>query len=100
VSERTREIGIRLALGAEKKNILQLILRQGLGLAVAGSAVGLAGALIVSRLMASLLYGIRPTDPAVFLIVPFILFVVAVAATYLPARRASRLDPIIALREI
>ena len=98
VSERTHEIGIRLALGAEKKNILQLVLRQGLGLALAGAAVGLAGALIVSQLMTGLLYGVYPADPVVFLIVPLLLFVVAIAATYLPARRAMRVDPMVALR--
>ena len=98
VSERTHEIGIRLALGAEKKNILQLVLRQGLGLALAGAAVGLAGALIVSQLMTGLLYGVHPADPVVFLIVPLLLFVVAIAATYLPARRAMRVDPMVALR--
>jgi len=98
VSERAHEIGIRLALGAEKKNILQLVLRQGLGLALAGAAVGLAGALIVSQLMTGLLYGVHPADPVVFLIVPLLLFVVAIAATYLPARRAMRVDPMVALR--
>jgi ABC-type transport system, involved in lipoprotein release, permease component len=98
VSERTHEIGIRLALGAEKKNILQLVLRQGLGLALAGAAVGLAGALIVSQLMTGLLYGVHPADPVVFLIVPLLLFLVAIAATYLPARRAMRVDPMVALR--
>ena len=87
-----------LALGAEKKNILQLVLRQGLGLALAGAAVGLAGALIVSQLMTGLLYGVHPADPVVFLIVPLLLFVVAIAATYLPARRAMRVDPMVALR--
>jgi putative ABC transport system permease protein len=98
VSERTHEIGIRLALGAEKKNILQLVLRQGLGLALAGAAVGLAGALIVSQLMTGLLYGVQPADPVVFVIVPLLFFVVALAATYLPARRAMRVDPMVALR--
>ncbi len=100
VSERKHEIGIRLALGAKKKDILQLVFRQGLGLALAGAAVGLASALIVSQLMTSLLYSVRPTDPVVFLIVPLVLFLVALAAIYLPARRASQVDPMIALREI
>ena len=99
VSERTQEIGIRLALGAQRWNILRIILRQGLVLAIVGGAVGLAAAFIVSRLMARLLYGVRPTDPAVFLIVPVVLLAVAVMASYLPARRAARLDPLVALRE-
>jgi putative ABC transport system permease protein len=98
VNERTHEIGIRIALGAERSNILQMILRQGLGLAVAGAAVGLVGALIVSHLMAGLLYGVRPTDPATFVSVAFFLILVAVFACYLPARRATRVDPMLALR--
>jgi putative ABC transport system permease protein len=98
VSERTHEIGIRLALGAEKRNILQMVLRQGLGLALAGAAVGLAGALIVSHLLTGLLYGVKPTDPATFGAVAVILMSVALIACYVPARRAMRVDPIVALR--
>ena len=98
VSERTHEIGIRIALGADRKNILQMVLRQGLGLAISGAAVGLVGALIVSRLMAGLLYGVRPTDPLTFSSVAFLLIGVALLACYIPARRALRVDPVIALR--
>jgi len=98
VSERTHEIGIRLALGAEKRNILQMVLRQGLGLALAGAAVGLAGALIVSHLITGLLYGVKPTDPATFAAVAVILMSVALIACYVPARRAMCVDPMIALR--
>jgi len=98
VNERTHEIGIRLALGAQKVNILQMVLREGLGLAVAGAAVGLVGALIVSRLMAGFLYGVRPTDPLTFGAVATLLIGVAVLACYIPARRALRVDPIVALR--
>ena len=98
VSERTHEIGIRLALGAEKRNILQMVLRQGLGLAIAGAVVGLAGALIVSHLIMGLLYGVKPTDPATFAAVAVILMSVALIACYVPARRAMRVDPMIALR--
>ena len=98
VSERTHEIGIRLALGASRSNILRIVLRQGLGLAIAGAALGLACALIVSHLMASLLYGVRPTDPLTFAGVAFLFIGVAVLACYLPARRAMKVDPMVALR--
>jgi ABC-type antimicrobial peptide transport system permease subunit len=98
VSERTREIGIRLALGADSGAILRMILRQGLGLAVAGTAVGLVGAVVVSHLMTGLLYGVRPTDPPTFAGVALLLIGVALAACYIPARRAVRVDPLIALR--
>jgi predicted permease len=98
VSERTHEIGIRIALGAESTNILQIVLRQGLGLALAGAAVGLIGALIVSNLMSGLLYGVRPTDPLTFASVALLLIGVALLACYIPARRALRVDPLVALR--
>jgi putative ABC transport system permease protein len=98
VSERTHEIGIRIALGAQKKNILQMVLRQGLGLAIAGAAVGLVGALVVSHLMAGLLYGVRPTDSVTFSSVALLLLGVALLACYIPARRAMRVDPLVALR--
>src|SRR5205085_10583023 len=98
VSERTHEIGIRLALGAERRNILQMVLRQGLWLALTGAAVGLIGALIVSNLMAGLLYGVRPTDPPTFAGVALLLMGVALFACYVPARRAMRVDPMVALR--
>jgi len=98
VSERTHEIGIRLALGAQRRNILRMVLRQGLGLAIAGAALGLACALIVSHLMAGLLYGVRPTDPVTFAGVAVLLIGVALLACYIPARRAIRVDPLVALR--
>lgn len=98
VSERTHEIGIRLALGAQRTNIVQLVLRQGLGLAIAGAAVGFLGALIVSHLMAGLLYGVRPTDPLTFGGVAILLIGVALLACYIPARCAMRVDPMVALR--
>jgi putative ABC transport system permease protein len=98
VGERTHEIGIRIALGAERSNILGMVLRQGLGLAIAGAAVGLVGALIVSHLMAGLLYGVRPTDPVTFTAVALLLIGVALLACYIPARRAVRVDPLMALR--
>jgi putative ABC transport system permease protein len=98
VSERTHEIGIRVALGAQRKNIMRMVLRQGLGLAITGTAIGLVCALIVSNLMAGLLYGVRPTDPATYAGVAALLIVVALFACYIPGRRAIRVDPIVALR--
>jgi putative ABC transport system permease protein len=98
VSERTRDIGIRLALGAQRATIMGMVLRQGLGLAAAGAALGLAGSVIVSHLMAGLLYGVSPTDLITFAGVTLVLAAVALAACYLPARRAMRVDPIVALR--
>jgi putative ABC transport system permease protein len=97
VSERTHEIGIRLALGAKRSTILRMILRQGLELAIAGAAVGLAGALILSHLMAGLLYGVSPVDPLTFIGVTLVLTAVALAACYIPAMRAMRVDPLVAL---
>ena len=98
VSEQTREFGIRLALGAQREKILRSVLRQGLGLAMRGAAIGLGGALIVSHVMAGLLFGVPPTDILTFTIVTFVLIAIALAASYIPARRAMRLDPLTALR--
>ena len=98
VSERTHEIGIRLALGAERWTILQMLLRHGLGLAITGATVGVICALLISNLMAGALYGIRPTDPITFGVVIAIFIAVALLACYLPARRATKVDPIVALR--
>jgi putative ABC transport system permease protein len=98
VSQRTQEIGIRLAIGADRGQVLRMILRQGLRLAVAGIIIGVVAAFAVTRVMASLLYEVRPADPLTFAAVPAILAVVALAASYLPARRATRVNPVIALR--
>ena len=98
VNERVHEIGIRLALGAQRSSILQIVLRQGLRLALAGAAVGLVAATIVSRLMAGLLYDVRPTDPLTFAGVALLLIIVALLACYIPARRAVRVNPLDALR--
>jgi predicted permease len=98
VSERTNEIGIRLALGAQKHDVFSIILGQGLRLAILGAAVGLIGAQIVSRSMKSLLYDVKPTDPLTFASVTLLFVGVALFACYLPARRATNVDPIVALR--
>ncbi|MFZ0301552.1 MAG: ABC transporter permease [Terracidiphilus sp.] len=97
VNEQSREIAIRLALGAQKGTILKMVLRQGLILAAAGAGIGLAGALIVSHLMAGLLYGVSPYDLSTFAGVTVVLTAVAIAASYVPALRAMRLDPITTL---
>jgi len=98
VTERTREIGIRLALGAQKRNIVRVILQQGFELAVAGAAIGIVCAVIVSHLMATLLYGVKPTDPLSFGGVAVLFVGVALLACYIPARRAMKIDPMVALR--
>jgi putative ABC transport system permease protein len=98
VSQRTHEIGIRMALGARKRDVLALVLSQGIRLAFIGVAIGVAGALGLTRFLSSLLYGIKPTDPLTFIAVPLVLIAVAVLACYIPARRAARIDPMVALR--
>lgn len=98
VSSRTHEIGIRVALGASRTNIQRMVLRQGLSLALLGAAIGAGAAILVSHLMAGVLYGVRPSDPATFLAVSGVLLLVALLACYLPARRAVRVDPLVALR--
>ncbi|HEY2906391.1 MAG TPA: ABC transporter permease [Vicinamibacterales bacterium] len=98
VSERTHEIGIRLALGAHHRNIVLMILQQGVAFTIAGTAAGLVGAMIVSHVMAGLLYGVRPTDPTTYAAVTILLAIVALVACYIPARRVLRVDPLTALR--
>lgn len=99
VSLRVRELGIRMAVGAHPDDVLRLVLRQGLGLVAAGVALGMVGALAMTRLLQSLLYGVAANDPFTFAIVASILTFVALFACYLPAQRASQLDPLAALRE-
>jgi putative ABC transport system permease protein len=98
VSRRTNEIGIRVALGASRGDVLLLVVRQAMLLALIGSAIGIAGGLSLSRLMASQLYGVGPTDPITFVAVAALLMLVSLAASYLPARRAMRVEPTAALR--
>lgn len=98
VVERTREIGVRVALGAEPAGIVLLVLRTGSGMILGGVAVGLAGALALSGLLKSLLFGVGPRDPLTFAAVPIVLGIVALLAAYIPARRAGRLDPVESLR--
>jgi len=99
VGQRSREIGIRMALGARRWDVLKLILGKGVILAGVGIVAGMIFSAATASLIASLLYGVHPHDPVVFLAVPLLLFAVAVLAGYLPARRAARVNPIVALRE-
>ncbi|HKJ03300.1 MAG TPA: ADOP family duplicated permease, partial [Longimicrobiales bacterium] len=98
VSQRTREIGVRVALGARGEDIQSMVFRQSAKVAVAGVTLGLLGAAALTRLMGAVLYGVSATDPLSFLVAPALLVVVAFTATWLPARRASRVDPVVALR--
>jgi putative ABC transport system permease protein len=98
VSQGARAIGIRVALGATGRQVGRLVLSQGLTLAAAGLAIGVAGAFWLSRLMSTLLYGVSASDPLTFAVVPAILLIVALVAGYVPARRAARVDPVLSLR--
>jgi predicted permease len=99
VTERRREIGIRMALGANRGTVLGMVMRQGMLLAVAGVVIGVAGALGATRVMTSLLFGIEPTDPGTIAAVVFAIGTVALLACYIPARRATRVDPMVVLRD-
>ena len=98
VNQRTQEIGIRMALGAQVSDVLRLILKSGMALTLFGVAVGLAGAFLITRWMTTLLFGVKPTDAVTFGVVSICLVVTALVACYLPARRATKVDPLVALR--
>jgi putative ABC transport system permease protein len=98
VLQRTHEIGVRLALGAQSRNILRLIAGQGLKLTLIGLALGLAGALALTRVMSPLLYRISAVDPPTFILISLLLLCVTLLACWMPARRAAKVDPMIALR--
>src|SRR5437879_11689357 len=98
VTQRTREIGVRIALGAQRLDVFSLVVGKGLKLALIGSVIGLAGALAATRLVSSLLYGVKPSDPVTFVSVSLLLVVVAALASWLPAQKAAKVDPMEALR--
>lgn len=98
VTQRTREFGVRMALGAQRANVLAMVVKQGLSLVLAGLAIGMAGALVLTRVLTTLLFGVEPTDALTFLTVSTVLVTVAAAACIIPARRAASVDPMVALR--
>ena len=99
VTQRAHEIGIRMALGAARQNVLAMVMRQGLLLVALGVVIGVAGALGLTRLIASQLFGVKPSDPTTFVLVAATLVGVAALATLVPALRATRVDPVVALRD-
>jgi putative ABC transport system permease protein len=98
VSRREREIGVRMALGAQAADVLRMVLREGLRLSLIGVGCGIAAALLLARLLHAFLYGVSPTDPLTYALVAILLALVAALASLLPARRATRVDPVVALR--
>jgi putative ABC transport system permease protein len=98
VAQRTNEIGIRMALGANRNNVMNLILKQGIKLAIVGVMIGIAASFALTRLISDLLFGVSPTDPATFIVIPIVLIFVAFLSCFLPARSATKVDPIVALK--
>jgi ABC-type antimicrobial peptide transport system permease subunit len=98
VSQRTHEVGIRMALGAARGEVIRLVMGQALRLAAVAMVVGVAGAVAAARLLSSQLYGVSPTDPVTLAGAPLVLGAIALIAAFIPARRASRVDPVVALR--
>jgi len=99
VVERTSEIGIRMALGAQRRNVLALIVTDGMKLAIVGTAIGVAAAIVLTRLLSTMLFGVAPVDALTFVTVSFGALAVALLACYIPARRATKVDPLVALRD-
>ena len=99
VIQRTHEIGIRIAIGAQSRDVLKLVIFQGMRLAFVGVTVGLLGAFALTRLIESLLFGVSATDPATFVVTAAVLLAVSLAASLVPARRASKVDPLVAIRQ-
>jgi ABC-type antimicrobial peptide transport system permease subunit len=98
VAQRNHEVGLRMALGAGQRQVLSLIMKRGIALSLIGVGLGIAGALALTRFIKSLLYGVYPTDPPTFLVVSVLLLAVSLVAIYIPARRATKVDPMVVLR--
>ena len=98
MTERTHEIGVRVALGAQRRDVMAMVVGQGMSMTIVGTAIGVAASAALARLMSSLLFGVSAVDPATFVAIPLLLIAVALAACYVPARRAMRVDPLETLR--